>query len=55
MPLSSLPTIEIDFFNSIKSKIKILFDIGSREDVDYLKNSMDSSGSFIYLKLIRSF
>ena len=39
----SLPTLEIDFFNSIKSKIEVLFDIGSRDDVDYLKNSMDSS------------
>ena len=42
----SLPTLEIDFFNSIKSKIEVLFDIGSRDDVDYLKNSMDSSREF---------
>lgn len=46
MPYSSFSSIEVTFFNKIKSKIDVMFDIGSRDDIDYLANSMDKSRSF---------
>lgn len=46
MPFSPFSSIEINFFNNIKSEINMVFDIGSRDDIDYLKNSMDKSRTF---------
>ena len=40
------PRQEIDFFNLIKSDCEIIFDVGSREDIDYIVNSYDSSRQF---------
>lgn len=40
------PRQEIEFFNLIKSDCKIIFDVGCREDVDYLENSFDNSREF---------
>jgi hypothetical protein len=37
---------EVNFFNKIKSEIDVMFDIGSRDDTDYLENSLDKSRSF---------
>jgi FkbM family methyltransferase len=45
-PFEYQPSVEIDFFNKIKSEIKVVFDIGSRDDVEYLRNSTDDSRSF---------
>ena len=38
MPFDIFPKIEIDFFNAIKEDLEVIFDIGSRDDIDYLKN-----------------
>jgi len=46
MTFSPFSSIEINFFNNIKSEIDVMFDIGSRDDIDYLKNSMDKSREF---------
>ena len=46
MPFSPFNSIEIEFFNKIKEDIKIVFDIGSRDDIDYIKNSYDKSREF---------
>ncbi len=39
-------TQEIDFYNLIKSECEIIFDVGCREDIDYLINSYDFSRQF---------
>lgn len=41
-----LPNIEIDFFNTIKKHFDVVFDIGCREDIDYIENSFDKSREF---------
>ena len=46
MPYSPFSSTEVTFFNKIKSEIDVMFDIGSRDDIDYLANSMDKSRSF---------
>lgn len=46
MPFSSFNSIEIQFFNKIKKNISVIFDIGLRDDIDYLKNSFDKSREF---------
>ena len=46
MPFDIFPKIEIDFFNAIKEDLEVIFDIGSRDDIDYLKNSYDKSREF---------
>ncbi len=46
MVFSKFPAIEVEFFNKIKEDIKIVFDIGSRDDIDYIKNSYDKSREF---------
>jgi len=46
MPFSPLPPIEIEFFNKIKEELTVVFDIGLRDDIEYLKNSMDKSREF---------
>ena len=46
MPFDTFPKIEIDFFNAIKEDFEVIFDIGSRDDIDYLKNSYDKSREF---------
>lgn len=40
------PPDEIKFFNKIKEEVEIVFDIGSREDIEYIKNSYDKSRQF---------
>jgi FkbM family methyltransferase len=40
------PKTEIDFFNLIKKYVDVVFDIGSRDDIDYIKNSYDKSRQF---------
>jgi len=42
----NFPKTEIEFFNIIKNDVKIVFDIGARDDIDYIKNSYDSSREF---------
>lgn len=42
----NLPNIEIDFFNNTKEYFDIIFDIGCREDIDYIENSYDKSREF---------
>lgn len=37
---------EIDFYNLIKSECDVIFDVGCREDIDYLINSYDLSRQF---------
>jgi len=46
MPFDIFPKDEVDFFNLIKENVKVIFDIGSRDDIDYLKNSYDKSREF---------
>ena len=40
------PKQEIEFFNLIKSNCEVIFDVGCREDADYLENSLDKSREF---------
>ena len=42
----NFPKTEIEFFNLIKKDTKVIFDIGSRDDIDYIKNSTDFSREF---------
>lgn len=42
----NLPNIEIEFFNRIKEHFDVIFDIGCREDIDYIENSFDKSREF---------
>jgi FkbM family methyltransferase len=42
----NLPNIEINFFNGIKEYFDVVFDIGCREDIDYIENSLDKSREF---------
>jgi FkbM family methyltransferase len=42
----NLPNIEITFFNIIKEYFDVIFDIGCREDIDYIENSCDKSREF---------
>jgi FkbM family methyltransferase len=46
MSFSPFNPIEIEFFNKIKEDISVVFDIGLRDDIDYLKNSFDKSREF---------
>ena len=46
MPFDIFPKTEVDFFNLIKDDVKIIFDVGSRDDIDYVKNSYDTSREF---------
>jgi FkbM family methyltransferase len=46
MPHSNFSKIEIDFFNQIKDDLTVIFDVGSRDDIDYIKNSYDRSREF---------
>ena len=46
MPFSPFNSIEIEFFNRIKEDVSVVFDIGLRDDIDYLKNSFDKSRKF---------
>lgn len=46
MPFDIFPKDEVDFFNLIKDDIKVVFDIGSRDDIDYIRNSYDKSREF---------
>lgn len=46
MPFSPFPVVELEFFNKIKSELKIIFDVGLRDDIDYLRNSLDKSREF---------
>lgn len=46
MPFDVFPKVEVDFFNLIKENVKVIFDIGSRDDIDYIKNSYDKSREF---------
>lgn len=46
MPYDTFSSIEIEFFNKIKDHVDVIFDIGSRDDIDYLKNSLDKSREF---------
>lgn len=46
MSFEILPEIEILFFNKIKKYVEVVFDIGSREDIEYIKNSYDKSREF---------
>jgi len=41
-----LPSIENDFFNTIKEYCTIVFDVGCREDIDYIENFFDKSREF---------
>lgn len=40
------PKQEIEFFNLVKKDCDIIFDIGCREDIDYIVNSYDKSRQF---------
>jgi FkbM family methyltransferase len=42
----AFPKTEIDFFNLIKDNVQVIFDIGCRDDIDYVKNSFDKSREF---------
>lgn len=41
-----LPEQEIELFNLIKQDCEIIFDVGVREDIDYILNSYDKSRQF---------
>ena len=40
------PKTEVQFFNLIKKYVSIVFDVGARDDIDYIKNSYDASRQF---------
>lgn len=40
------PKTEIEFFNLIKKHVDVIFDVGARDDIDYIKNSYDKSRQF---------
>lgn len=42
----NFPKTEIEFFNLIKKDVKVVFDIGCRDDIDYIKSSTDVSREF---------
>lgn len=46
MNYSSVPEIEIIFFNRIKSLIDVMVDAGAREDIVYIENSSDRPREF---------
>lgn len=43
---NNFPKTEIEFFNLIKENVKVIFDVGSRDDIDYIRNSYDCSREF---------
>jgi len=45
-----LPSQEIEFFNLIKNECSVIFDVGVREDIDYLLNSYDKSRNFHFFE-----
>lgn len=40
------PQTEVQFFNLIKENVEVIFDIGCRDDIDYIKLSSDKSRQF---------
>lgn len=42
----NFPETEVEFFELIKKYCKVIFDVGCRDDIDYLKKSFDESREF---------
>lgn len=42
----SFPQTEVEFFDLIKENIEVIFDVGCRDDIDYIKLSSDKSRQF---------
>ena len=53
--LDSFPKTEVEFFNLIKDDVDVVFDIGSRDDIDYIKNSYDKSREFHLFEPVQEF
>lgn len=51
----SFPKTEVEFFNLIKDDVDVVFDIGSRDDIDYIKNSYDKSREFHLFEPVQEF
>ena len=42
----NVPEVELEFFNMIKPHTNVIFDVGCRNDIDYIKASLDKSREF---------
>lgn len=49
------PKTEVEFFNLIKKYVDVVFDVGARDDIDYIKNSYDKSRKFHLFEPVQEF
>jgi FkbM family methyltransferase len=55
MPYDDFPELEVLFFNKIKKYIDVVFDVGSRDDIDYIINSKDRPREFHLFEPVEEF
>jgi len=55
VPFDSFSGVEILFFNKIKKYVDVVFDVGARDDIDYIINSKDRQREFHLFEPVEEF